>query len=69
MALLLSTDAKPHEGFVRRILFDACRPALQTRPLGSVILNDKRLSEAELRRWVTYAERNGFLSMGGGRRS
>lgn len=59
---LTSPKPLPQEGWVRRVLFNACRNALKAGRTGTVIVNDRPLSDDEMRRLVAYAERHGFLN-------
>ncbi len=52
----------PQEGQWRRYMFASCERALQAgRTESRFILNDRRLTEVEMRALVEYARRYGFL--------
>jgi hypothetical protein len=54
---------KPQEGFVRCLLFASCDSDLEAgRTKSSFGFNGGRLSEKEMRDFVTYAKKWGFLT-------
>src|SRR6516225_7153204 len=51
-----------YAGFVDRLLYDGCDKALKAGRIESTFfVNDRKLSEAEMRRIVAYARSYGFL--------
>lgn len=57
----ISLQPPPQEGFVRRLLFNACNNDLKSgRTESTSIVNGGRLSESEMRALVEYARKDGF---------